>query len=154
MPPHAVRWVKDQAYFLLVLAALVAGFGYLILSSGHWLRATFVMGCAMVLAAGLRAFVSDARIGLLSVRGTGVGIPLEAVPICSSEARHRSRASCKGHHAQRSLFFGGSRTCRRSGSTSPVRFRRCSWRPASRWKRRRCVGYLSQRARRVTHPLQ
>jgi len=69
VPPHAVRWIREQAYFLLVLAALLAGFGYLLIGPGHWRRSVFVMGCAMVLAAGLRIVLPNARAGLLAVRG-------------------------------------------------------------------------------------
>ena len=72
MPPHAVRWVKEQAYFLVVLIALASGFGYLAVSGGHWRRSTFVMGCAMVLAAGIRLFVPPDRVGLLAVRSKWV----------------------------------------------------------------------------------
>jgi hypothetical protein len=68
MPPHAVRWLKEQAYFLVVLVVLASGFGYLAVSGGHWRRSTFVMGGAMVLAAALRAFVPPGRVGLLAVR--------------------------------------------------------------------------------------
>jgi hypothetical protein len=63
-----VRWIREQALFLLVLAALLAGFGYLLVGSGHWRRSTFIMGCAMLLAAVLRAVVRQDRVGLLAVR--------------------------------------------------------------------------------------
>jgi len=69
MPPHAARWIKEQAYFLLVLAILLAGFGNLLIGGGHWQRSTAVMGCAMVLAAALRVLLPNARVGFLAVRG-------------------------------------------------------------------------------------
>jgi DUF3017 family protein len=68
MPPHAARWLREQVLFLLVLAVFAGGFGYLIYGHGHWVRSTFVMGCAMVLAGGLRAAVPASRVGLLAVR--------------------------------------------------------------------------------------
>jgi hypothetical protein len=68
MPPRTARWLREQALFLLVLACFAAGFAYLVLAHGHWRRSTFVMGCAMVLAGGLRAVVPTGRVGLLAVR--------------------------------------------------------------------------------------
>jgi hypothetical protein len=69
MPPSAVRWLREQAWFLLVLAGMAVAFGYLLLTTGHWRRSTALMGATMLLAAGLRATLPDRRAGLLQVRG-------------------------------------------------------------------------------------
>jgi hypothetical protein len=69
MPPSAVRWVREQLCFLVVLAGITAGFAYLLLTTGHWRRSTGVMGASLLLAAVLRAFVPVRRVGLLAVRG-------------------------------------------------------------------------------------
>jgi hypothetical protein len=68
MPPHAARWLREQALFLLVLAVFAGGFGYLLYGHGHWVRSTFAMGCAMLLAGVLRAGVPSAHVGMLAVR--------------------------------------------------------------------------------------
>ena len=69
MPPHVVRWVREQAWFLLVLATAAAGFGYLVYGHGHWRRSTFVIGVAMILAALVRLCLRPGKVGLLAVRG-------------------------------------------------------------------------------------
>jgi hypothetical protein len=66
--PQTARWIREQALFLLVLLALLAGFIYLVVGPGHWRRSTFLMGCAMVLAGVLRASAPPSRVGLLAVR--------------------------------------------------------------------------------------
>ena len=72
MTPQAARWIREQVLFLLVLLALLAGFGYLVVGPGHWRRSTFVMGCALLLAGMFRALVPQRRVGLLAVRARWV----------------------------------------------------------------------------------
>ncbi|MGN6605476.1 MAG: DUF3017 domain-containing protein [Jatrophihabitans sp.] len=69
MPPGAVRWIREQIWFLLVLAGMVVAFAYLLLTDGHWRRSTALMGVMMLVAAVLRLVVPQRRLGLLHVRG-------------------------------------------------------------------------------------
>jgi hypothetical protein len=93
VPPHAARWLREQALFLVVVGVLVVGFGYLLFGTGHWVRSTFVMGCAMILAAGLRVLVRPARVGFLAVRGrwvdTAVYLALGVVVLALDLRLHR-----------------------------------------------------------------
>jgi hypothetical protein len=69
VPLEIRRRVRAQAPFLLVLAIVVAVFGYLTLAPGHWRRGTAMIAGAMLLAAGLRLVLPAAHAGLLAVRG-------------------------------------------------------------------------------------
>jgi hypothetical protein len=93
VPPHAARWLREQALFLLIVAGLLAGFGYLLVGAGHWRRSTAVMGCVMLLAAVLRASLRPGRVGLLAVRGrwfdTAVYLALGGVVLAVDIRLHR-----------------------------------------------------------------
>jgi Protein of unknown function (DUF3017) len=69
VPLEVRRRVRAQAPFLLVLAIVLADFGYLVIAPGHWRRGTATIACAMLLAAALRLGLPAAHAGLLAVRG-------------------------------------------------------------------------------------
>jgi membrane protease YdiL (CAAX protease family) len=66
---HIRRRARAQAPFLVVLGIVVAVFGYLTISPGHWRRGTSVLAAAMLLAALLRLVLPGGHAGLLAVRG-------------------------------------------------------------------------------------
>ncbi len=63
------RNVRDEMPFVSVVLIVAFGFGYVLASSGHWLRGVTVMAFGLVVAAVLRAALPNARAGLLVVRG-------------------------------------------------------------------------------------
>lgn len=69
MPWQLRRRIGAQAPFLLVLAIVLAAFGYLTIWPGHWRRGTAVVGVAMLVAAALRLVLREQYAGLLAVRG-------------------------------------------------------------------------------------
>jgi hypothetical protein len=93
MPPAALRWIREQICFLLVLAVMVAAFGYLVAGNGHWVRSTALMGAAMLLAGLFRAAVPPAHTGMLNVRGrwvdTTVYLTLGALILAADIRLHR-----------------------------------------------------------------
>jgi hypothetical protein len=58
--------------FALVLAVAIAGFG--LIAVYRWRRGAVTLGAALLLAGGLRAVLSDARAGLLAIRGRAVDV--------------------------------------------------------------------------------
>jgi Protein of unknown function (DUF3017) len=64
----ARAWVREQAALLVVIAGLAAGFGYLVLESGRWGRATGVIAVVVLLAGVLRLVLPTGRVGALAVR--------------------------------------------------------------------------------------
>jgi hypothetical protein len=66
---HIRRRVRAQAPFLIVLAVVVAVFGYLAIEPGHWVRGTAAVAVAMLVAGLFRLVLPESRIGMLAVRG-------------------------------------------------------------------------------------
>jgi hypothetical protein len=64
----AWSWVREQLAFLVVLAGLVAAFGYLVLEPGRWGRATGGIAATVLLAGVLRLVLPTDRVGSLAVR--------------------------------------------------------------------------------------
>ncbi|SHG01405.1 Protein of unknown function [Jatrophihabitans endophyticus] len=62
------RWIREQLAFLIVLAGVVAAFGYLLVEPGHWRRGTMALGVVVLVAGVLRLTMPTARVGLLAVR--------------------------------------------------------------------------------------
>jgi DUF3017 family protein len=77
----------DHLAFVLVFSVTVAAFVLII--SYRWRRGATLLGGALLLAAGLRAILSDRRAGLLAIRGrsvdvlsyTALGLALVAVAV-------------------------------------------------------------------------
>jgi hypothetical protein len=67
-----MRWIGDQAAFLVVLAALASAFVYLVIDPGRWGRGSAVVAVAVLLAAVLRGALPTRWIGLLAVRARWV----------------------------------------------------------------------------------
>lgn len=65
-----VRLARANVPFLLVL--LVAAAGLALILSYHWRRGSTVLGCALLLAALLRALLPDTQTGLIVVRRSRV----------------------------------------------------------------------------------
>jgi hypothetical protein len=65
---RVLRWIAGQFAFLLVVVVLGAAFIYLIIEPGRWGRTSGIVAVAVLLAAVLRAVLSDTRAGMLAVR--------------------------------------------------------------------------------------
>jgi hypothetical protein len=60
--------VRSELPFLLVIAAVVGAVLFLVISPGHWRRATLIIAVAL-LAAGIgRLVLPDVRVGSLAIR--------------------------------------------------------------------------------------
>ena len=68
MLTRILRWVAGQAAFLAVFVVLASAFVYLLIEPGRWGRTSGVVAVAVLLAALLRAVLSDPRAGMLAVR--------------------------------------------------------------------------------------
>ena len=68
------QWVREQVAFLVVLAALIAAFGYLVTSDDHPIRGTLAIAAAALLAGVLRLVLPTLSAGLLAVRGRFVDV--------------------------------------------------------------------------------
>ena len=68
------RRIKGQAPFLVVLALFAAAFVLLLVAPGHWRRSTAVIAAALFVAAGLRAFLTRPRAGMLAVRARWIDL--------------------------------------------------------------------------------
>ena len=64
----AVRWVRSELPFTLVVAAFVSAVLYLAVAPEQWRRATLIMAVALLAAGAARLTMSDSRAGLLAVR--------------------------------------------------------------------------------------
>jgi Protein of unknown function (DUF3017) len=64
--------LADHLAFGLVLGITVAAFALII--GYRWRRGATLLGGALLLAAGLRAVLSDRRAGLLAIRGRSVDV--------------------------------------------------------------------------------
>jgi hypothetical protein len=53
--------------FGLVLAVILTGF--LLIWQAHWRQGSFLLGCALLLAAAFRVLLPSERVGLLAIRG-------------------------------------------------------------------------------------
>lgn len=60
----------------LILVLAVVAVGLLRITQYHWRQGTVLVGGALLLAAVLRALLSDNRIGLIAIRGRGVDVLL------------------------------------------------------------------------------
>jgi DUF3017 family protein len=60
----------------LILVLAVVAIGLLRITQYHWRQGTVLVGGALLLAAALRALLSDNRIGLIAIRGRGVDVLL------------------------------------------------------------------------------
>jgi Protein of unknown function (DUF3017) len=65
---RALRWIRVQTAFLLVLVTLGATFVYLIIEPGRWGRGSAGVALSVLLAGALRGVLSTPRVGLLAVR--------------------------------------------------------------------------------------
>lgn len=71
--PHRRRHpVLEYLPFGLVLAVVALGLVRIVLY--HWRQGTVLIGGALVLAAALRALLSDEQAGLIAIRGRGVDV--------------------------------------------------------------------------------
>jgi hypothetical protein len=66
--------VKAQIPFSLVM--VVVAIGLVRIALYHWREGTVLIGGALLLAAALRALLSDGRIGMVAIRGRGVDVLL------------------------------------------------------------------------------
>jgi Protein of unknown function (DUF3017) len=65
---RAARWVRSELPFLLVLAAVAGAILFLLISPGHWRRATLIIAVALLAAGIARLVLPDARAGSLAIR--------------------------------------------------------------------------------------
>jgi hypothetical protein len=65
---RAARWVRSELPFLLVIAAVLGAVVFLLISPGHWRRATLIMAIALLIAGIARLMLRDARAGSLAIR--------------------------------------------------------------------------------------
>ena len=63
------RWLRAEAPFVIVLAAMVVPFLYMWAAPGHWRRGSGAIAGAVLLAALFRALLPSEKVGLLAVRG-------------------------------------------------------------------------------------
>jgi hypothetical protein len=71
--PHRRRHpVLAHAPFALVLGVVALGLVRIVLY--HWRQGTVLIGAALILAAGLRALLTDEQAGLIMIRGRGVDV--------------------------------------------------------------------------------
>jgi hypothetical protein len=68
----AWAWVRDQAFFLVVLIGLAAAFGYLVVQPGRWGRTTGMIAVVVLLAGVFRLALPTRRVGALAVRSRTV----------------------------------------------------------------------------------
>ena len=64
--------ITTHLAFALVVAVVLAGFAFIAVY--RWRRGAVMIGGALLLAGGLRAVLSDARAGLLAIRGRSVDV--------------------------------------------------------------------------------
>jgi hypothetical protein len=60
----------------LILVLAVVAVGLLRITQYHWRQGTVLVGGALLLAAALRAVLSDSGAGLIAIRGKGVDVLL------------------------------------------------------------------------------
>lgn len=63
------RWVREQLFFLLVLAGLITAFVYLLAEPRHGVRGTLAISLVTIVAGLLRLTLPSAYVGMLAVRG-------------------------------------------------------------------------------------
>jgi hypothetical protein len=69
MARRALRWLRAEAAFVLVLAIVLTAVVYLLLDPGNWRPAAAIIAAGLALAAGFRLVLPAAHVGLLAVRG-------------------------------------------------------------------------------------
>ncbi len=69
MVQRAVRALRAEAAFVLVVVIIGSAIVYLLLDPGHWRPAAGIIAAALLLAAGLRLALPPRVVGLLAVRG-------------------------------------------------------------------------------------
>lgn len=85
-PPQRANLIDHLAFVLVFSVTAVA---FVLIIGYRWRRGATLLGGALLLAAGLRAILSDQRAGLLAVRGrsvdvlsyTALGLALVAVAV-------------------------------------------------------------------------
>jgi hypothetical protein len=65
---RALRWIREQLAFLVVLIVLAGAFGYLFIERTQWRRATVIVAAALLLAGVLRAVLPTRHAGMLATR--------------------------------------------------------------------------------------
>ncbi|GGM59106.1 hypothetical protein GCM10012275_32840 [Longimycelium tulufanense] len=71
-------WESERVRRHLPFAAVMAVvlMGLVLISMAHWRRGSFLIGCALLLAAGFRFFLPEERLGLLVLRRRNVDLAL------------------------------------------------------------------------------
>jgi hypothetical protein len=67
---------RVSVYLPFLLIVLVAMIGFLRMGLHHWRQGSFLVGCALVLAAVLRGLLSPEQAGLLALRSRAVDVLL------------------------------------------------------------------------------
>jgi uncharacterized membrane protein len=67
---------RASVYLPFLLVVLVALIGFLRMGLHHWRDGSFLVGCALVLAAALRGLLSPEQAGLLALRSRAVDVLL------------------------------------------------------------------------------
>ena len=62
------RWVREQLFFLIVVAGLVTAFLYLLVEPRHGVRGTLAIALVAIVAGLLRLTLPSAYVGMLAVR--------------------------------------------------------------------------------------
>ncbi len=70
------RVSRSRVHLPFSLVLFVAAIGFFRVSIRHWRDGAMLIGCALVLAAVLRAFLPDEKVGLLAIRSRTVDIVL------------------------------------------------------------------------------
>lgn len=74
--PMTKRGWRSSVHLPFAAVTFVAVAGLVWVSFRHWRQGAMLVGCALVLAALLRAFLPDERVGLLAIRSRTVDIVL------------------------------------------------------------------------------
>ncbi|MCP2261546.1 Protein of unknown function (DUF3017) [Streptoalloteichus tenebrarius] len=74
MTPRERSVDRRHLPFALVLFVVLVGMGFV--STAHWRKGSLLIGAAMLLAAGLRVFLPQERLGLLAIRSRVVDVVL------------------------------------------------------------------------------
>ncbi len=66
---RALRWLRAETAFVLVIAIAVSAVAFLLLDPGNWRPGAAIIAAALLLAAGFRIVLPAPAAGLLAVRG-------------------------------------------------------------------------------------
>lgn len=69
MLARALRWLRDEAPFVLVVTIVVLAAVYLFADPGRWRPGASIISVGLLLAAAFRLVLSPQAAGLLAVRG-------------------------------------------------------------------------------------